>query len=404
MKKITLILVIFAVFAFGAGNQNKTANKSQKHYILKLALAWENTLPLLNQNALEFKNYAEIMSGGRLKIQIYTPSQHKSNGQIFDFVKDGKFDLGYTALYYYQEKDPKMALFTAIPFGMTGDEQLAWYYYGGGKELGEKVFSKYGVKLFLMGSTGMQMGGWFKKEINSLDDLHGLKIRILGFGGEAMSRLGVTTNTVPTNELYKAFKMGTIDALEWINPAHDIMLNFHSVADYYYTGWQEPSANLHLLANKKTFENLPKDLQMILEISAKSAGENFKNKSFFQNAKMLEKLKKEHPNVQVKHFPDDVINAFKKTTEEILEENSAKDSLFKEILQSQQKFQKIAREWKMTNEVAFLNSQNKKENENLGLFTDKNLSENSQNLANLDKNSTDKNITNNQNLEKNSTK
>ncbi|MDA3065391.1 TRAP transporter substrate-binding protein DctP [Campylobacter sp. CN_NE4] len=396
MKKVAIILAIFAVFAFGAGNQNKTPNKSQKHYILKLALAWENTLPLLNQSALEFKNYAEIMSGGKLKIQIYTPSQHKSNGQIFDFVKDGKFDLGYTALYYYHEKDPKFTLFTAVPFGMTNDEGHAWYYYGGGKELSEKMLSKYGVKAFLMGSTQMQMGGWFKKEINSLDDLNGLKVRITGFGAEVMSKLGVTINTVPTNELYKAFKMGTIDAVKWINPIYDMGLNLHKVADYYYIGWQEPSANLHLLANKKTFENLPKDLQMILETSARLAGENFKNKSFFGNAKNLEKLKTDYPNIQIKHFSDEIINAFKNATQEILEENSAKDPLFKEILHSQQKFQKIAREWKMTNEIAFLNSQNikPKNDENLALFSDKNETQNSLNLPNLDKNSTnDKNKT-----------
>ena len=180
----------------------------------------------------------------------------------------------------------------------------------------------------------------------------------------------------------------------------------HKVADYYYVGWQEPSANLHLLANKKTFENLPKDLQMILETSARLAGENFKNKSFFGNAKNLEKLKTDYPNIQIKHFSDEIINAFKNATQEILEENSAKDPLFKEILHSQQKFQKIAREWKMTNEIAFLNSQNikPKNDENLALFSDKNETQNSLNLPNLDKNSTDKNETKNQNLEKNLTK
>ena len=403
MKKIALILAIFAVFAFGAGsgaasatqNKTKSQNKTQKHYILKLALAWENTLPLLGQTALEFKNYAEIMSGGRLKIQIHTPSQHKSNLQILDFVKDGKYELGYTSLYYYQNKDTKMALYTAVPFGMTSDEQHAWFYYGGGKELGEKLFSKYGIKVFLMGSTGMQMGGWFKKEINSLDDLHGLKIRIPGFGAEVMNRLGVTINTLPMHELYKAFKMGTIDAVEWINPIYDTMLNFHTVANYYYTGWQEPTADTHLLVNKKAFESLPKDLQMILELAARVAGENFQNKSFYQNAKMLEKLKKEYPSVQIRHFPDDVVAALKNATEEILEEECAKDPLFKEILQSQMEFQKTAREWKMANEVAFLNSQSKKQDENLTIIDDTNSSKNSPNLLNLDKNLTDKNDTKN---------
>ena len=358
MKKIFTLLIFLSAMVFGA-NGDKTAKKQT--YILKLAIEWENTLPLLNESALDFKYFAETMSGGRLKIQIHTPAQHKANFEIFDFVKDGKYDLGYTSLYYYQNKDAKMTLWTAVPFGMTNDEQRAWYYYGGGKNLSEKMFSKLGIKVFIMGSTGMQMGGWFKKEIKSLDDLHGLKIRIPGFGAEVMSRLGVTVNTLPTNELYKAFKMGTIDAVEWINPIYDTKLNFHKVADFYYTGWQEPTADMHLLVNKSIFDKLPKDLQVILETSSRMAGENFQNKSFYENAKILGKLKTEYPNIQIKHFPNDVINALKNATEQILEEESEKDPLFKEILQSQRDFQKIGREWKMSSETAFLNSQNKKD-------------------------------------------
>ena len=195
MKKIFLFacLMLLGSQLFG----------DDKVYRLRLASTWEATTPVLGAAAEDFKNYAESLSGGRLQIRIDTPSKHKASFGVFDFVKSGQYDLGYTSLYYYKGKDAKTMLWTAVPFGMTTDEQHAWYYYGGGRELNDKMFAQYGMKTFLMGSTGMQMGGWFKKEINSVADLQGLKFRIPGLGGEVMSTLGATINTVPTSYLWR---------------------------------------------------------------------------------------------------------------------------------------------------------------------------------------------------------
>lgn len=354
MKKLFVTFAIFAsVFGFGA----------DKVYELKLASTFENTMPVLGQTAADFKKYAEELSGGRIKVRIDTPSKHKAPFGIFDFVKTGQYDLGYTALYYFKGKDPKTMLWTAVPFGMTTDEQRAWYYYGGGKELAQKMFDGYNMKIFLMGTTGMQMGGWFKREINSLADLQGLKFRIPSFGGEVMAKLGVTINTIAPGELYTALEMGTIDAVEWVSPIYDMQFGFHKVANYYYTGWQEPTADTHLLVNKKTFDKLPKDLQGVIEAASRLAGENSQNSGFYENSKIWNKMKSEYPNVQIRSFPDDVMEALRKATEELLVEESTKDPLFKEILESQRAFLKIGREWNMMSQVAYLNNQNKKEKE-----------------------------------------
>lgn len=349
MKKFLVFVTVFmfASFAF-----------AERTYTLKLASTWENTTPVLGKTANDFKKYAETMSNGRLKIRIDTPSKHKAGFGILDFVKSGQYELGYTSLYYYKGKDPKTMFWTAVPFGMTTAEQHAWYYYGGGKELNEKLFDKYGIKTFIMGTTGMQMGGWFKKEINSLADLQGLKFRIPGFGGEVMSKLGVTINTIPTGELYMALEMGTIDAVEWVSPVYDMPLGFHKVAKYYYTGWQEPTGDTQLLINKNVYDKLSEDLRLILEAAARMAGENMQNSGFYQNSVIWQKMKKEFPDVTIKNFPPDVMEALKKATDEILDEEAAKDPLFKEILDSQRNFLKIGREWNKISETAYINNQN----------------------------------------------
>ena len=348
MKKIFLFacLMLLGSQLFG----------DDKVYRLRLASTWEATTPVLGAAAEDFKNYAESLSGGRLQIRIDTPSKHKASFGVFDFVKSGQYDLGYTSLYYYKGKDAKTMLWTAVPFGMTTDEQHAWYYYGGGRELNDKMFAQYGMKTFLMGSTGMQMGGWFKKEINSVADLQGLKFRIPGLGGEVMSKLGATINTVPTGELFMALEMGTIDAVEWVSPVYDMPLGFHKVAKYYYTGWQEPMGDCQLLVNQKALEKLPADLQAILEAAARLAGENFQNKGFYENARIWAELKAQFPDVQVRDFPADVITALKKATNEILDEEAAEDPMFKAILDSQRAFLKIGREWNKISTVAYINN------------------------------------------------
>ena len=177
MNKFLLASLGLAALACAAMGDDKV-------YKLKLATSWESTMPVLGDVPKELKEKVEKMSNGRIEIRIDYPSKHKSPFAMLDFAKSGQYDIGYTASYYYKGKDPKTMFFTATPFMMNTDEQTAWYEFGGGKELEAKVFDPYNIKIFRAGNTGMQMGGWFKKEIKSVDDIKGLKIRIPGFGGE----------------------------------------------------------------------------------------------------------------------------------------------------------------------------------------------------------------------------
>ena len=198
------------------------------------------------------------------------------------------------------------------------------------------------------------MGGWFKKEIKSVEDLKGLKIRIPGFGGEVMARVGATINTIPTGELYMALEMGTIDSVEWVSPAFDMGLGFHKIAKYYYTGWQEPSGQTQFFVNKKTYEKLPADLQAVIEAAANQVASMLNTRSFFDNAEYWAKMKAEYPDIEVRSFPQDVRDALRKASDEILDEEAAKDPLFKEILDSQRAFLAKAREWTKISEFSYI--------------------------------------------------
>lgn len=346
MKYIISIIMI-SVLAFGADG---------KTYRLKLASTWESTTPILGQTAKELSKLAEQMSNGRLKIKVDYPSKHKSPFAILDFVKNGQYDMGYTASYYYKGKDPKTMFFTAVPFGLSADEQHAWYEFGGGKELEEEVYNQYNIKVFRGGNTGTQMGGWFKKPINSLADLKGLKIRIPGFGGEVMAKVGANVNTVPVGELYLALETGTIDAVEWVSPAYDLGLGFYKVAKYYYTGWQEPNGETQFFINKDTYSKLPDDLQGILRAAMNLVADNANIKAFYENSIAWSKMKTEYPDIEVRSFPDDVIKALKEASKELLQEQAQKDPLFAKILKSQENFIQNAKNWSDISVGAYLKS------------------------------------------------
>ena len=196
----------------------------EKVYKLKLATTWGKTTKPLIDTTYEMVKLAEEMSNGRLKIRVDTASKHKAPLGILDMVKGGQYDMGHSASYYWKGKDINTLPFTSMPFGLIAPEQYAWFYHGGGLELMQKVYSKHKVLSFPGGSTGIQMGGWFRHEINSLDDLKGLKMRIPGFAGEVMAKLGVVVTNIAPGELYTALDSKTIDALEWVGPSMDIKM------------------------------------------------------------------------------------------------------------------------------------------------------------------------------------
>jgi len=329
---------------------------ADKTYRLKLAETWPENYPILGDTTKSLAAIVEKMSNGRLLIRIDSKNKHKAPLGIFDMVKAGQYDMGHSASYYWKGKDSNSLFFTTMPFGMTTPEQYGWFYFGGGLELMEKVYAKHGMLSFPGGNTGNQMGGWFRKEIKSLDDLHGLKMRIPGFAGEVLARLGASPTNIPAGELYTALERNTIDALEWVGPALDLRMGFHKIAPYYYTGWHEPAAELHFLINKKSWDKLPPDLQEILRVAMRSVAYDMYAQSYHENSESWNKMRNEFPDIKVKSFPREVFDAMRKANSELLAERAANDLLAKEIIDSQAAYLEKAREWTRISDKAYLDS------------------------------------------------
>lgn len=325
-----------------------------KVYTLTLASSWGEQIPILGSAPSKVAKLADEMSAGRLKIKIDLPQKHKAPLGIMDMVKEGLYDIGYTTPVYYKGKDYKLVFFMTVPFGMTTTEQYAWYYYGGGKELSQKVYAPHGLISYPGGSVGMSMGGWFKKEIKSLENLKGLKIRISGQGGDVMARLGVNALNTPPGELYMAMDTGVLDAVEWIAPAFDMAMGFHKVAPYYYTGWSKPSGEGQYLINKKKLEALPEDLKAILESAIKITARELLDESNDANAKVWAQMQKEYPHIKINHFPKEIMTALKLSAQEVEEEQARKDPLYREILESQRSYIAKIRPWSMIGEFDYL--------------------------------------------------
>jgi TRAP-type mannitol/chloroaromatic compound transport system substrate-binding protein len=198
------------------------------------------------------------------------------------------------------------------------------------------------------------MGGWFQKEINSVEDLKGLKMRIPGFAGEVMAKLGAKPTNIASGELYTALERRTIDALEWVGPSLDLRMGFHKIAPYYYTGWHEPSTELQFLVNQRTWKKLPDDLREILRTAMKVSAYDMYIQSYHESGENWATMKTEYPNVEVKTFPKDVLNAMRKANQELLDEKVAADPLAKEILESQAAYLKKARVWTNISDRAYL--------------------------------------------------
>ena len=354
MKKVFKAVAVAAVVS--SAMISSFSQAADKVYKLKLAETWGPNFPIFGDTPRNMAAMAEKMSNGRLQITIDSSNKHKAPFGVFDMVRSGQYDMGHSASYYWKGKVPNTLYFTTMPFGMIASEQYAWFYYGDGMELMQKVYEPFNLMSFPGGNTGNQMGGWFRKEINSLDDLQGLKMRIPGFAGEVFAKLGVKPTNIPPGELYTSIERGTIDALEWVGPSLDLRMGFPQVADYYYTGWHEPATELQFLVNKKTFDKLPEDLQEILRVAMKASAYDMYAQSTHESAKNWDTIKKDYPNVKVRTFPKEVIDAMRKANDELLAEKSAEDPLAKEIIDSQNAYLRKARKWTEISDKAYLDS------------------------------------------------
>lgn len=352
MKKYIATIAV----GFAALTSFTHAYAADKVITWRLAETWSTNFPIFGDVTKRMAKNVKEMSNGRLVIKIDSSNKHKSAFGIFDFVKTGRYQMGHSASYYWKGKDINTLFFTTMPLGMTAPEQYAWYYYGGGQALAAKVYDQYGIASFPGGNTGNQMGGWFKKEINSVDDLKGLKMRIPGFAGEVLAKLGAKPTNIAPGELYTALERNTIDALEWVGPSLDLRMGFHKVAPFYYTGWHEPATELQFMVNKKALAKLPADLQAIVQLAIKEAAFQMTVHAYHESAVNWETMKTEYPNIQVKSFPEPVMAALKKANNELIAEFEAKGGLTAEIIRSQRAYMATSRQWTEISDKAYLNN------------------------------------------------
>jgi len=330
------------------------AKAEEKVFKWKLATTWAPTLVPFIDAPKDMVKMVEKMSGGRLLIEIVTSDKHKKPYGVLDMVKDDEYEMGHSAAYYYIKKDVTLAPLTTMPFGMLPYEQYAWFYYGGGMALMQEAYAGYGVLSFPGGSTGNEMGGWFNKEINTLDDLKGLKMRIPGFGGMVMSELGVKVVNMPAVKLAGALKSGKLDALEWVGPGMDIALGFHKIAKYYYSGWHEPASEMQYLVNTAKYNELPEDLREILRVAMKVTAYNMYIRLQHMHGEAWATMKKEYPNIVIKSFPISIMDAMREANNKIIRRISAKNPMFKKIIDSKRSYQETIRAWTKISDFLYL--------------------------------------------------
>jgi len=291
----------------------------------KMVTTWPRDFPGLGTGASYLAQIIGEMSGGRLTVKVYGGGELVPPFEVFDAVQRGTAEMGHGGAYYWKGKIPASPFFSGVPFGLTGSEINGWFYHGGGLEVYHEAYAPFGVIPWPIGNSGTQMGGWFNKEINSIDDLKGLKMRIPGFGGEVLMRVGGTPVNIPGAELFTALQSGTIDATEWVGPMNDLAFGlFRAAKYYYYPGWHEPGTALEGLVNAEAYAALPTDLQAIVKYACQAANMDMFADFEARNGEALKTLVNEHA-VELRAFPDEVLAELKRAAAEVIEEQAASD-------------------------------------------------------------------------------
>ena len=357
-----ILMGVLAILLSACGEKsNEAATKSaepQQTFEWKLVTSWPKNFPGLGTGPEKFSKMVEEMSAGRLKIKVYGAGQLVPALEVFDAVSRGTAQMGHSGAYYWKGKAPAAQFFTSVPFGLTAQEMHGWIHYGGGMELWQEVYAPFNLIPLAGGNTGVQMGGWFNKEINSLKDLDGLKMRMPGLGGEVLQRAGGTPVTLPGAELFTALQTGAIDATEWVGPYNDLAFGLYKAAKfYYYPGWHEPGSMMEYTVNKTAFEALPKDLQAIVKVASRAANQDMLDEYTSRNNKALQELVTKH-GVEVRAYPDDVLQKLKGLSVEVLEELAQKDPMSKKVYESFKAYRDNVVEYHKISEQAYLNARN----------------------------------------------
>jgi TRAP-type mannitol/chloroaromatic compound transport system substrate-binding protein len=310
-----------------------------------MVMPWPKQVPGVGVNGVRFAERVEALSGGRIRIKVYGAGELVPPFECLDAVQSGTADLAQGTPYYWVGKSKALNFFTGVPFGMTATERTAWLYYGDGMALWDEVYDQFGVKPFYAGSSGVQAGGWFRHEINSLEDLKGLKMRIAGLGGEVMRRVGVTPTMMPPGEIFPSLTSGAVDAAEWVGPWNDLAFGLYKVAKFYYTAaFHEPGPALEVFINKSKYEALPDDLKAIIAAAASSIANETTADFHYHNVLSLRPLVEDH-GVKLGLFSDDIIRALGKATKEVMAEVAASDPLTGKVHDSFMAFRDRAAEY-----------------------------------------------------------
>ncbi|MGB0604539.1 MAG: TRAP transporter substrate-binding protein [Candidatus Latescibacterota bacterium] len=324
-----------ALVACGQAQEgNAPSIQTRKNFKWKMVTTWPKDFPGLGTGANRLAQTIGDMSGGQLEVKVYGAGELVPAMGVFDGVAGGTAEMGHASAYYWKGKHEATQFFSAVPFGLTAQEINGWLSYGGGQELWDELYAGFGLKAFPAGNTGVQMGGWFNREINALDDFSGLVMRMPGLGGEVLRRLNATVQNLPGGEIFQALKTGAIDATEWVGPYNDLAFGFHQAAKYYYwPGWHEPGTAMEAMINRTAWEALPTDLQHIVRHACQSTNEDMLAEFTTRNGVALKTLVEKH-GVQLKRFSDDVLTEIGRVARDVVGEIAAKDPLSNSVYAS----------------------------------------------------------------------
>jgi len=342
-----------AAVVAGAALAGAPAVHAAKKYRWKMVTTWPKNFPGLGTGANYLAKLITDMSGGRLSVKVYGAGELVPPFESFDAVSRGTAQMGHGAAYYWKGKSPATQFFAAVPFGLNSQEMAGWINYGGGQQLWDELYGQFNLKPFAAGSTGVQMGGWFNKEINTMADFKGLKMRMPGLGAEVLKKAGATPVALPGGEIFPSLQSGAIDATEWVGPYNDMAFGFYKISKYYYwPGWHEPGTVLESFVNKKAYDALPKDLQAIIKAAMAAAYVDMLSEFQTKNNSSLIDLVTKH-NVKLKRFSNDVLTKLGQFSKEVVEEVAAKDAMSRKVYDSFNNYRKQSISWGEIGEAGF---------------------------------------------------
>jgi TRAP-type mannitol/chloroaromatic compound transport system substrate-binding protein len=341
--------------AVAATTVNAPAVLAQTKYKWKMVTTWPPGLPVLQTGCERLAKRVGEMSDGRIQIQVFAANELVPAFGGFEAVSQGTVECASGASYYWAGKEPASQWFAAVPFGMNAQGMAAWFHGGDGLKLWEETYAPFNLIPRPGGSTGVQMGGWFNKKINTIDDFKGLKMRIPGLGGKVVAKAGGTVVLTPGGEIFTNLERGVIDATEWVGPYHDLRLGLYQAAKYYYyPGWHEPGTYLEYFFNKKAYDSLTTELKHIVDVACMENEHWVLTQFDANNGAALQTLINKH-KVQLIKFPDEVLNALRPMAEEVREEEAAKSPMAKKVNESFKNFQKVVGTWGTVSEQAYYN-------------------------------------------------